>query len=235
MHDKSYYGNNAELNCTWEEVCECECQGRIRHYEGSTRKRNKVFLFPLYYSTKEPFGASWVSKPDANSRWSYTSNQCYFNKCWWNNLHSEPLLVTRLPPTMSTEGKKNPQKSLSLTAEDQWLHTNCAHAICRDIYLCHSLAPRYEPYMAVLVLNDTSITQWAKVTANVNIAQVDNSFSPGFNKQCVFWNNDRIIFRCFMLVKSKVQGCTVTRLPSRWRALWRVATSSPNGAFFCES
>lgn len=102
MHDKSYYGNNAELNCTWEEVCECECQAWIRHYPGTWRRGMKCFV-PTLLFYKGPFWHFMSLQPDANSRGSYISNQCYFNKWWWNNLHSEPLLVTRLPPTMSTE------------------------------------------------------------------------------------------------------------------------------------
>lgn len=46
----------------------------------------------------------------------------------------------------------------------------------------------------------------------------------------MFWNNDRIIFRCF--VRFKVQGCMLLRVHLRCCALWRVATSSPHWDFF---
>lgn len=88
-------------------------------------------------------------------------------------------------------------KSLSLTAEDQWLHTNSARSICSDVYLHHYRA-LFPPIMArilqacaaVSVRNDASITFTAKVSTDINMEQL--LFSE-FKSEMICFKNKSLI------------------------------------------
>lgn len=142
--------------------------------EGVRGGRIKRFV-QVSLLSEGPYCPRGRSSLDADSRGYYISNQCYFHKQRWNSLYSEPLQATGLPPTTTTE--KNTLKSLSLPADDQWLHRNAAHAIWRDVYLCHYLelftliiTGTLKAQMGVSVR--TTFTYLANVTADRNVKRL---------------------------------------------------------------
>lgn len=154
--------------------------------------------------------------------------RCYLTRI----LHLKSMLFQQMdmkyPPLRTPPGtqiathhvsRENTQKSLSLTAEDQWLHTNSVHAIfrgCLSLPLSRSIHPNYTrmPQTYILLFsfpNDTSITSSATVAAQTDVKHVFiYLFILGGGGVKIKMRFEAKPYKCFFIYVNQVlSGCDI--------------------------